>query len=174
MTGLNESTTRAVGKTDAARTGGVYQEAPAPRFVGIDAMRALSIVGVAWIHGVAHTPLQKWNGLGRFGAEYFATAAAFLLLYRSLGTPRKGFLNLFAARFRRLIIPFFARLVVYILLKPLLGWRGVDHVCYNSVADLTWQSLGCSTGRDRVFPVASFLPFSSNLSEFRGPSTAVS
>jgi peptidoglycan/LPS O-acetylase OafA/YrhL len=101
-----------------------------PRIVGIDAMRAIAVFGVTWIHTVARTPWQRYNVLGRFGAEYFAAAAIFLMLLSASRKGRPSFREFVVSRLFRLIVPFAAWCAIYVALKPFLGWRGISHLWF--------------------------------------------
>lgn len=100
------------------------------RFPGVDAVRGLAIVGVVWIHTVARTPLQHWNVLGRFGAEFFVAVSAFFLVYRSSPARRRPFGPFVDNRFRRLMLPFFAWFAIYLAMVPIGGWQVIDHLWF--------------------------------------------
>jgi peptidoglycan/LPS O-acetylase OafA/YrhL len=114
----------------------------------VDAMRALAIVGVVWIHVVARTPWEQWHVIGRFGAEFFVAIATFFLTFRYTPGSRTSLLSFAGGRFRRLMVPFIAWFAIYWSLGHVLDPRVIDHlwflpflyvgvVCFRPVAQLT-------------------------------------
>lgn len=119
----------AVSCAPSSRLSVADSEVSRARLAGIDAMRAVAVIGVTWIHIVARSPWQRWNSLGRFGAEYFAAVAVLLVLLGSR-TAKQGFSEFFARRTKRLIFPFVAWCLIYFALRPLIGRKGIDHLWF--------------------------------------------
>lgn len=83
----------------------------------VDAMRAVAIYGIVWLHAVRSETLEGAKALGRFAVPFFVLAAAFFVFEGIRRQPQRSFGEYVRSRVRRLYVPFLAWSGIYLAFK---------------------------------------------------------
>ena len=108
------------------------------RMMAMDACRTFAATGIVWLHSARPEGLGNWEVLGRAGVPLFAGSAAYLCVASVMRDQPKPFWTYVWSRAARVLIPFFAWSLIYLLarsVKPFIT-GGENKVEFN--AGLLW------------------------------------